>query len=132
MAEEEKTPVVLAGVGNGCGFVAEAACESDWDMATEAGLLSECAAAELKAGAPLGCEPIEAYGGDVGVRGWMGVFVWPLALATTSKGGDAGEKRPVWSSRWRLAVCSDMKTARGGDAACRRERGGAAGGVQRG
>ena len=41
----------------------------------------------------------------------MSVFVWPLALATTSKGGDAGEKRPVASSRWRLALCSDMNTA---------------------
>jgi hypothetical protein len=61
MFAEEKMPVVLAGVLKGCGFVAEAAdCERDWDMVMEeAGLLSECAAAELKAGAPLGCEPID-------------------------------------------------------------------------
>jgi hypothetical protein len=65
------------------------------------------------------------------VRGWMGVFVWPLALATTSKGGEAGEKRPVESSRWRLALCSDMNTAPSGEAACRRDVCGRAAGVQR-
>lgn len=60
----------------------------------------------------------------------MGVFVWPPALATTSKGGEAGEKRPVESSRWRLAVCSDMNTVVGGGDARRREPGGRAVGVQ--
>jgi hypothetical protein len=62
----------------------------------------------------------------------MGVFVWPLALATTSKGGDAGEKRPVESSRWRLAVCSDMNTALWGDGACRRKLLGARSGLAEG
>jgi hypothetical protein len=55
------------------------------------------------------------------VRGWVGVFVWPLALATTSKGGEAGENRPVESNRWRLAVCSDIDTALSGDFTCRRK-----------
>ena len=91
-------------------------CESDCDMAIEeGGLRSGGAAAILEAGPPFACEVIGGYGGEVGVRGWMGVFVWLLALATTSKGGEAGEKRPVESSRWRLAVCSDMKTALAGD-----------------
>lgn len=50
----------------------------------------------------------------------MGVFVWPFAKATTSKGGDAGENRPVASSRWRLALCPDMNTALPGSITCRR------------
>jgi hypothetical protein len=60
MFVEEKGPAVLAGVGKGCGFVAEVAdCERDCDMAAEDGLLSECAAALLMAGPPLACELIE-------------------------------------------------------------------------
>jgi hypothetical protein len=58
-------------------------------------------------------------------------FVWPLALATTSKGGEAGENRPVESSRWRLAVCSDMNTALSGDVTRRRMPGGVAVGGRR-
>lgn len=42
----------------------------------------------------------------------MGAFVLLLA-ATTSKGGEAGENLPVESSRWRLALCSDIDTAAG-------------------
>lgn len=34
----------------------------------------------------------------------------PLALAATSKGGEAGENLPVESKRCRFALGSDMKT----------------------
>lgn len=97
-------------MGNGGGL----GCVRDWDcdMAAEAGgLLSEGAAVVFMAEGPFACGFIGGYGGEVGVRGWAGVFVWPFAKATTSKGGEAGEKRPCWSSLWRLTVCSDMNNA---------------------
>jgi hypothetical protein len=48
---------------------------------------------------PLSCELIEEQGGEVGVRGTKGFVVWPLALAATSKGGEAGEYLPELSKR---------------------------------
>ena len=53
---------------------------------------------------PLNCEFIEEQGGEVGVRGTKGFVVWPLALAATSKGGEAGEYLPELSKRWRFAL----------------------------
>ncbi len=51
-------PVVLAGVGKGCGIDAEAPdCERDWDMGTEdCGDFSEDGAVKGITEAPLGCE----------------------------------------------------------------------------
>lgn len=99
-------------MGNGCGIDADVAdCERDCDMERDdCGDLSEDAAVEVMAKPPLTCELIEEYGGEVGVRGWMGVFVvCPLALAATSKGGEAGENLPIESKRCRFAPGSDIE-----------------------
>lgn len=106
-------PVVLAGVGIGCGIGAEAVdCEPEWAVeAVWNDDLSEVAAVVEDTKPPLECELIEGYGGDVGVRGCWGVFVvCPLALAATSKGGDAGENLPIESRRCRFALGSDIET----------------------
>jgi hypothetical protein len=98
---------VLAGVGKGCRLDADAAdWEKDWDMGSEdCGERSDDVVVFVVEKPPLDCEFIEEYGGEVGVRGWLSVFVvWPLALAATSKGGLAGENLPIESRRWRLAL----------------------------
>lgn len=63
--------MVLAGVGKGCWAEADVAgCETDCDMvAEEGGVLLGDASGAVIAGRPLDCEFIEAYGGEVGVRG---------------------------------------------------------------
>ncbi len=73
-------------------------------IAGTGGVLAGDAAVVVMAERPLKCEFIEEHGGEVGVRGWVGFVVWPLALAATSKGGEAGEYRPELSKRWRFAL----------------------------
>jgi hypothetical protein len=106
-------PVVLAGVGIGCGTGADAVdCEPEWavEAVWKEDDLSEVAAVVEDMKPPLECELIEGYGGEVGVRGCWGVFVvCPLALAATSKGGEAGENLPIESRRCRFALGSDIE-----------------------
>lgn len=98
--------MVLTGVGNGCWAEADVAgCETDCDMVAEdGGVLPGDVSVAVMAVRPLNCGFIEEQGGEVGVRGWMGFVVWPLALAATSKGGEAGEYLPELSRRWRFAL----------------------------